>query len=98
MTKQWSPSNTANPFLVVPPFEFTDCHGETHAFELLVTADRKRIVFGGSVNAGFLESGYIEREDHEAYTDALTELVEDLMVYYNDGPQYVSRIVCNERM
>ena len=58
----------------------------------------KRLVFGGACNVGFLESGYIEREEHESVDETLQELVEDLEVYYRDGKKYTSRIVCNGRM
>jgi len=57
-----------------------------------------KLVFGGATNAGFLESGYILREDGETLGETLQELHSDLEVYYRDGAQYVSRIVCNERM
>jgi hypothetical protein len=65
-------------------------------FEILATKDR--IVFGSACNAGFLESGYIMRDDCESMEDTLQELHADLSTYYSDGAQYVSRIVCNERM
>jgi len=65
-------------------------------FEILATKDR--IVFGSACNAGFIESGYIIREDHESMDDTLQELHADLSTYYSEGAQYVSRIVCNERM
>jgi hypothetical protein len=76
--------------------EFQDTKGEWHTFELLATPDR--IVFGGCCNVGFLESGYILRGESESLDETLNELLQDLEAYYNDGPQYVSRIVCNERM
>lgn len=77
-------------------FEFQDIHGSFHHFFVISTKDR--VVFGGCTNNGFLESGYIIREDHESLDATLAELISDLETYYNDGPQYVSRIVCNERM
>lgn len=76
--------------------EFQDNAGEWHDFEVLATPER--IVFGGCCNAGFLESGYILRDDCESLDETLSELLADLECYYNDGPQYVSHIVCNERM
>ena len=63
-----------------------------------VMATDTRLVFGSPCNAGFLESGYILREDGERTDETLRELHEDLEVYYRDGASYVSRIVCNERM
>jgi hypothetical protein len=77
-------------------FEFQDNKGEWQYFELLKTPER--VVFGGACNVGFIESGYILREDGESLDETLAELLQDLETYYNDGPQCVSRIVCNERM
>jgi hypothetical protein len=65
-------------------------------FEIIATDSR--LVFGGACNAGFLESGYIEREEFESIDETLQELHADLSTYYTDGPSYVSRIVCNSRM
>ena len=76
--------------------EFRDKNGEWHLFDLLETGTR--IVFGGYCNNGFIESGYIEVEPFETFHDALVELYQDLETYYDDGAQYVSRIVHNERM
>lgn len=58
----------------------------------------ERIAFGGAVNVGFIESGYIEREEDESLDVGLQEMLADLECYYNDGPSSVSRIICNERM
>ena len=65
-------------------------------FHVIVTAER--VVFGGVCNAGFLESGFMLREDYESIDESLQECAADLEVFYNDGPSYVSRIICNERM
>ena len=65
-------------------------------FDLLETP--QKIVFGGFCNAGFLESGFIVRQDGETLDETLAELSADLETYYRDGASYVSRIVCNERM
>ncbi len=78
------------------PIEFKDAKGEFQNFEVLATADR--IVFGSSCNVGFIESGYILRDECETVNETLAELLADLEAYYNDGPSFVSRIVCNERM
>lgn len=100
MTKQWTVSDISNPFKInrhgEDIIEFQDLWGEWHFFNIIGT--KERIVFGGCCNAGFLESGYIEREQGESIDDTLAEMLSDLECYYNDGPQYVSRIVCNERM
>ena len=71
-----------------------EVHGEH--FEILET--KNKFVFGTACNAGFLESGYMELEEGETGDAALLELYSDLDAYYQDGYEYVSRIVCNERM
>ena len=76
--------------------EFKDNEGEYYDFEIYKT--KRFLAFGSHCNAGFLISGFIERESHESLDETLQELLEDLQVYYNDGPEYVSRIKCNERM
>ena len=60
-------------------------------------ADRAPI-YAEARNVGFIESGHMEKEEYESTDEALQELYEDLKEYYLNGPQYVSRIVCNERM
>jgi hypothetical protein len=76
--------------------EFQDNSGEWYDFEIYKT--KRFLAFGGNCNAGFLISGFIERESYESIDETLQELLEDLKVYYNEGPEYVSRIKCNERM
>ena len=65
-------------------------------FEVLRTANS--LVFGGSTNATFLQSGFLMVNEGESTDEALQELAEDLRVFYTDGPSYVSRIVVNQRM
>jgi hypothetical protein len=65
-------------------------------FEVLET--ETKLVFGSACNAGFLESGFILRDDCESLDETLQELRAELETYYRDGARYVSRIVCNERM
>jgi hypothetical protein len=76
--------------------EFQDNEGEYYDFEIYKT--KRFLAFGSHCNAGFLISGFIERESYESVDETLQELLEDLQVYYNDGPEYVSRIKCNDRM
>jgi hypothetical protein len=78
------------------PVEFKDRHGEWHVFEIVATP--RRIVFGGATNTGFLESGYLPRDNHFSLDVLLQGMLEDLEVYYNYGKQYVSTIVTNARM
>ena len=88
---QWSASNIEGAkYLGILELE----NGEY--FEVLAT-DTK-LIFGSACNVGFLESGYILREDYESMDETLQELHSDLETYYRDGASYVSRIVCNERM
>jgi hypothetical protein len=75
--------------------EFQDNEGEYHNFEVMETEDR--LVFGGFTNSGFIESGYIEKDGFST-DETLQELLADLEVYYNDGKEYTSMIVVNERM
>ncbi len=96
---QWSVSDTTHA-KSLGTIEFKDNAGEWHNFDVLACPDR--LVFGGACNAGFLESGYILRSEDDVaspmHDPLLEELLADLEAYYNDGPQFVSRIVCNERM
>jgi hypothetical protein len=98
--KKWKASDLKHALPINPRgesmVEFQDRHGEWHDFHILATP--KRVVFGGVCNVGFMESGYIERETHEDLDETLQEMVSDLETYYNDGPGYVSRIVCNQCM
>lgn len=100
MTTQWSVSDISKPVRIrgneCNDLEFQDNKGEWQHFLIIATKDR--VVFGGACNVGFLESGYILREDGESLDETLQEMLSDLETYYNDGPQYVSRIVCNECM
>lgn len=95
--KVWTPTDVSNPIeMRSNDLEFQDAAGEWHHFVVVATKDR--IAFGGAVNVGFLESGYLEREKDESLDVGLQEMLADLECYYNDGPTSVSRIVCNERM
>lgn len=97
LLKPWSVSDISSPVpLSNNLLEFQADSGEYILFELIATADR--IVFGTSANTGFLESGYILRDPGESLDETLCELLADLQAYYNDGPGYVVRVVCNERM
>jgi hypothetical protein len=69
---------------------------EYHYFEVIET--KERLVFGGFCNVGFIESGYMEKDTDFSTDENLQELLSDLETYYNDGKEYVSHIVCTERM
>jgi hypothetical protein len=90
-TTQWSASDLTNAKYIGT----LETEGG-ESFEIIATHDK--LVFGSAYNAGFLESGYILREDFESLDETLQELHADLETYYRDGASYVSRIVCNERM
>ena len=74
--------------------EVEDRNGEFHNFEVLLVPG-ERYIFGGACNAGFLESGYMKLENESG---ELGELLAELECYYNDGPDYAPRLVCNDRM
>lgn len=100
-TQEWTVSDTTGA-KYLGQIEFQDETGEFHDFEIVKTTTRsktpRRIVFGGACNVGFIESGYLEMDDTETTDEALSEMLSDLETYYNNGPEYVSRIICNERM
>ena len=89
--KNWKASDTTN----AKHIGTLEIEGGEY-FEVL--EKETKLVFGSACNAGFLESGYILREDFESLDETLQELHADLETFYRDGAQYVSRIVCNERM
>lgn len=93
-SRRWelSPTDDAT-FLGILEFK---AGGEWHDFHVLET--KSRLVFGGCCNTGFLESGFIEKDEYETVDETCSELLRELEVYYNDGKRYTSRIVCNERM
>lgn len=92
---KWTATNTTKA-KYLGSLEIKISNQDTHSFEVMETADR--LVFGGACNAGFLESGYLQKEEGETTDQALAELCADLEVFYRDGQRYVSRIVCNDRM
>jgi len=92
--KTWKASDIENAELI-GELEIEIPGGHT---SFTVMASHDRLVFGGACNAGFLESGFMKIEDGDTADSALRELQEELEIYYGDGAQYVSRIVCNERM
>lgn len=94
-TTRWRASDVSDP-LYSGEIEFQDESKEWHHFHLIVT--ESRVVFGGACNLGFLESGYLLREEGESMDEGLRECMEELECYYNDGPQFTNRIVYNERM
>jgi hypothetical protein len=95
--KNWTVSDTSNEIeMLSNSFEFQDDKGEWHEFTIIAT--KEKIIFGGCCNIGFLESGYLEREEYESLEESLQETLADLESYYNYGSGSVSRIVCNERM
>jgi hypothetical protein len=94
---KWSVSDVSDTIpMPSNDLEFQDNKGEWHHFTVIATPER--IVFGGVCNTGFIESGFLKREEYESLHESLQEMMSDLEVYYNDGPEYVSRIVCNQRM
>lgn len=90
MEKNWKATNVENAEYIGTLEVNEEC------FEILKTENK--LVFGGACNVGFLESGYMEIEEGESADEALQELHGDLESFYQNGREYVSRIVCNERM
>jgi hypothetical protein len=91
---EWKASETKDA-KYVGILEFQSNDSEWQNFEVLELPDR--LLFGGFCNVGFIESGYILKDDRST-DETLQEMLADLECYYNDGPGYVSEIVCNERM
>lgn len=98
--KEWTISDIENAkYLGTVEIEISKENSLTPEFSNFeVWRANNRLVFGGACNVGFIESGYMEIEDGESTDCALQELIEELEVYYRDGKNFVSRIVCNERM
>lgn len=93
--KEWTVSDiTDGKYLGI--LECQDDKGEYHNFDIFQT--ETKLVFGGACNCGFIESGYMEIDADFSIDENLTELLADLECYYNDGPQYTTNIVCNQRM
>ena len=96
METEWNFSDAEKNGTYLGVIEFCDNDEDYHNFEVFETPTR--LVFGGMCNIGFLESGYIEIDDTFSIDENLQELISDLEVFYIDGPDYTSHIVCNERM
>lgn len=92
---EWTASDTTNA-KYLGLVEFQDNQEEWHVFEILQTNDR--LVFGSACNVGFLESGYMPIDDSFSIDENIQELLSDLETYYNDGPQYTTNIIFNQRM
>lgn len=97
MKTQWQASDASNEIKMRSNIiEFRDVRGDWHDFQIIATPSR--IIFGVACNAGFIESGYLEREPGESLDDSLYETIQDIESYYSYGPEFTSRIVVNERM
>ena len=95
LKKQWDVSNIEQSENL-GTIEVQDIFGEYQTFNILNTKDR--LVFGGMCNVGFLESGYFVKDDCFSLDENLQELLQELQVYYNQGGNYTTNIVYNERM
>lgn len=99
--EKWTASDITNgKYLGILEIEYVESPESTESsytdFGVIETADR--LVFGTCCNIGFLESGYMMKDLDFSTDTNLEELIADLEVYYNQGKQYVSNIVCNDRM
>jgi hypothetical protein len=92
---EWIVSDVSNA-MDVGELEFKDDHKEWHHFSVIKT--KERLVFGGCCNCGFIESGYMLREEGLCLDEQLQELYEQLQAYYNQGSEYAPDLICNERM
>lgn len=92
----WTFSDAEKTGTYLGAVEFQSDDGEFHHFEIIET--ETRLVFGGICNIGFMESGYMKFDHDFSVDENLQQLIEDLEVYYNAGAEYVSNIVCTERM
>jgi len=90
---KWTVSDTSRAEYM-GTIEIEDKRGEFHDFEVLLIPGN-RYVFGGSCNTGFIESGYMILENESG---ELENLHAELMAFYDDGPGYAPRLICNERM
>ena len=96
---QWTPSaDTMDGYSAFRYLGDLEIEGDPDNGAFIVLADDSRLVFGGACNVGFLESGYMVREDWETLDEALAELSEELETFYRDGAGYASRIVHNDLM
>lgn len=77
-------------------FEFQTEDGEYHNFEVLDT--ETRLVFGSFCNSGFIESGYMIKDDGFSTDQNLEGLLDNLRIYYEKGKEFATDIICNERM
>ena len=96
MSAKWNSSNVETNGKYIGLIEFQDNKEEFHDFYIYATDTR--LVFGGACNAGFLESGYMPLGNDFSIGENLQELIEELETFYNDGFQFTTKIVCNDRM
>ena len=68
--------------------ELQDTSGEYHVFDIL--HNDKIIAYGSTCNTGFLESGYMEKDNDFSLDENLQELISDLQVMIDDGMEYAS--------
>ena len=92
---QWTVSNIEGG-KYLGPVEFQDINEEWHIFEIMET--KEKLVFGGACNVGFLESGYMLKDQDFSLDENLSILMDDLEAYYNHGKETTNKIIFNERM
>ena len=95
MKTQWEVVNTDNAEYV-GIIEFQSNDEEWHDFEIVKT--ETYLVFGGFTNTGLLQSGHMMIDHSFSIDENLQELIADLEIYYNDGYEYTTGIICNDRM
>jgi len=93
---QWTFSDAEKTGKYIGIIEFQSIDKEWHNFEIYDTKDK--IVFGGFCNTGFIESGYLPKDNDFSFDENLSELLADLECYYDNNKEYICNIVTNERM
>lgn len=94
--QQWKFQDAEKNGQYIGLIEFQSNDEEFHYFYIYET--ETAIVFGGACNCGFLESGYMPKDDYFSLDENLQELIQNLECFYNYGYQHTTLIVCNDRM
>lgn len=96
MKKQWKFQDAEKNGEYIGLIEFQSNDEEFHTFYIYET--ETALVFGTACNAGFLESGYMPKDDSFSLDENLQELIQELECFYNDGYRYTTAIICNDSM
>ena len=93
---KWEYSNVEEKGKFIGLFEF-EVDGEWHDFHMYETPER--IVFGGICNTGFMESGYMLRDNHFGMDENLIHCLCMLEDFYANGKDYeTTELYLTQRM